>query len=177
MATCNASIKCKTFSQPLEVGSSISCRWRDGKLHLAKILKARKLNANSNDYQYYVHYNNFDRRLDEWVDLDQLELEFVKENLDERHEDKTRGQKRTRYQNRIQTQLESELSHAWLHVEEGHEMFHAKAVQAYEELTKMKNINKIELGRYEIETWYFSPFPPEYHNCEKLFFVSFALHF
>lgn len=30
----------------------------------------------------------------------------------------------------------------------------------------MKNIEKIELGRYEMETWYYSPFPPEYRDCK-----------
>ena len=41
----------------------------------------------------------------------------------------------------------------------------------------MKNIATIELGKYEIETWYFSPFPPEYNDCVKLFFCEFCLNF
>lgn len=41
----------------------------------------------------------------------------------------------------------------------------------------MKNIATIELGRYEIETWYFSPFPPEYNDCVKLYFCEFCLNF
>lgn len=41
----------------------------------------------------------------------------------------------------------------------------------------MKNIATIELGRYEIETWYFSPFPSEYNDCLKLFFCEFCLNF
>lgn len=31
---------------------------------------------------------------------------------------------------------------------------------------QVKNIEKIELGRYEMETWYYSPFPPEYRDCK-----------
>lgn len=31
---------------------------------------------------------------------------------------------------------------------------------------QVKNIEKIELGRFEMETWYFSPFPPEYRECK-----------
>lgn len=31
---------------------------------------------------------------------------------------------------------------------------------------QVKNIEKIELGRYEMETWYFSPFPIEYRQCK-----------
>jgi len=41
----------------------------------------------------------------------------------------------------------------------------------------VKNIATIELGKYEIETWYFSPFPPEYNDCVKLFFCEFCLNF
>jgi histone acetyltransferase MYST1 len=41
----------------------------------------------------------------------------------------------------------------------------------------VKNIATIELGRYEIETWYFSPFPSEYNDCLKLFFCEFCLNF
>ncbi|KAK7267111.1 hypothetical protein RIF29_19775 [Crotalaria pallida] len=45
------------------------------------------------------------------------------------------------------------------------------------EFTKVKNIATIELGRYEIETWYFSPLPPQYNDCLKLFFCEFSLNF
>jgi len=45
------------------------------------------------------------------------------------------------------------------------------------EFTKVKNIATIELGRYEIETWYLSPFSPEYNDCLKLFFCEFCLNF
>ena len=31
----------------------------------------------------------------------------------------------------------------------------------HEEVTKVKNIPCIVLGKYEIETWYFSPYPDE----------------
>lgn len=30
----------------------------------------------------------------------------------------------------------------------------------------MKNVERIELGRFEMETWYFSPFPPEYKDVK-----------
>lgn len=31
----------------------------------------------------------------------------------------------------------------------------------HEEVTKVKNINTLELGRHCMDTWYFSPFPRE----------------
>lgn len=39
-------------------------------------------------------------------------------------------------------------------------------IREHEEFTKVKNIERIELGRYEMETWYFSPFPPELAQCK-----------
>lgn len=36
------------------------------------------------------------------------------------------------------------------------------ALREHEEVTKVKNVNFIELGRYRMATWYFSPLPKEY---------------
>ena len=55
---------------------------------------------------------------------------------------------------------------------QGHEEFDAAMLRQHEEFTKVRNILKIELGRHEMDTWYFSPFPPEYTECAKLFFCE-----
>lgn len=42
---------------PLEVGTRVNCRWRDGKYHPVKVIERRKLPADeANEYEYYVHY-------------------------------------------------------------------------------------------------------------------------
>lgn len=42
---------------PLEVGTRVMCRWRDGKYHPVKVIERRKLSfGDYNDYEYYVHY-------------------------------------------------------------------------------------------------------------------------
>lgn len=41
----------------------------------------------------------------------------------------------------------------------------------------MKNIKKIELGKYEIDTWYYSPYPEEYSNVEKMYICEFCLKY
>lgn len=49
--------KRKASVLPLEVGTRVMCRWRDGKYHPVKVIERRKLNCSSvNDYEYYVHY-------------------------------------------------------------------------------------------------------------------------
>lgn len=61
--------KLKASLLPLEVGTRVMCRWRDGKYHPVKVIERRKLNFGSvNDYEYYVHYTecevySFPRRI------------------------------------------------------------------------------------------------------------------
>ncbi|XP_010916974.1 putative MYST-like histone acetyltransferase 1 [Elaeis guineensis] len=154
---------------PLEVGTRVMCRWRDQKLHPVKVIERRKIpNAGPNDYEYYVHYTEFNRRLDEWVKLEQLDLDTVETDIDEKVEDKATSLKMTRHQKRKIDET---------HVEKGHEELDAASLREHEEFTKVKNIAKIELGRYEIDTWYFSPFPPEYNDSSKLYFCEFCLNF
>ncbi|KAL9272977.1 Histone acetyltransferase of the MYST family 1-like protein [Drosera capensis] len=153
---------------PLEVGTRVHCRWRDGKFHPVKVIERRKMMCDdANEYEYYVHYIEFNRRLDEWVNLEQLDLESVETVVDEKVEDKVTSLKMTRHQKRKIDEI---------HVE-GHEELDAASLREHEEFTKVKNIATIELGRYEIETWYFSPFPPEYNDCVKLYFCEFCLNF
>jgi hypothetical protein len=50
--------------------------------------------------------------------------------------------------------------------DEHHGEFDANELRQHEEFTKVKNVDKIELGRYQLETWYFSPLPAEYNGCK-----------
>ncbi|KAK4490092.1 hypothetical protein RD792_000748 [Penstemon davidsonii] len=159
---------------PLDVGTRVNCRWRDGKYHPVKVIERRKLPFGGNDYEYYVHYTEFNRRLDEWIKLDQLDLNSVETDVDEKVEDKVTSLKMTRHQKRKIDETHVEVLSEII---QGHEELDAASLREHEEFTKVKNIATIELGRYEIETWYFSPFPPEYNDCTKLFFCEFCLNF
>ncbi|KAG8491782.1 hypothetical protein CXB51_015055 [Gossypium anomalum] len=164
-----ATKKRRSSMLPLEVGTRVMCRWRDGKYHPVKVIERRKMPyAVPYDYEYYVHYTEFNRRLDEWVKLEQLDLDSVETVVDEKVEDKVTSLKMTRHQKRKIDET---------HVEVGHEELDAASLREHEEFTKVKNIATIELGRYEIETWYFSPFPPEYNDSLKLYFCEFCLNF
>lgn len=41
----------------------------------------------------------------------------------------------------------------------------------------MKNINTIELGKYEIDTWYYAPYPDNFADCSKLYMCDFCLKY
>lgn len=47
----------------------------------------------------------------------------------------------------------------------------------HEEATKVKNIQTIVIGCWAIDTWYYSPFPPEYADYSTLYFCEFCLKF
>ena len=47
----------------------------------------------------------------------------------------------------------------------------------HEALTKVKYIDKIQIGKYEIDTWYFSPYPEEYGKQSKLFICEYCLKY
>ena len=47
----------------------------------------------------------------------------------------------------------------------------------HEETTKVKNIETIELGKFEIDTWYFSPYPEEFSSSTKLYLCEFCLKY
>ena len=58
-----------------------------------------------------------------------------------------------------------------------HAEFDQAALRQHEEHTKVRNILRVELGRHEMDTWYFSPFPAEYNDVSKLYFCEFTLAF
>ena len=45
----------------------------------------------------------------------------------------------------------------------------------HEETTKIKNIETIVMGEWQVEAWYYSPFPDEYSNLETLYVCEFCL--
>ncbi len=47
----------------------------------------------------------------------------------------------------------------------------------HEELTKVKYIDKIQFGKHEIDTWYFSPYPDEYGKQSKLYICEYCLKY
>lgn len=49
--------------------------------------------------------------------------------------------------------------------------------QEHEEITKVKNVERIYMGKWELEAWYFSPYPEEYAKQERLFVCEFCLKY
>jgi len=118
----------------------------------------RRQNIETNEWSYYVHYLSFNRRMDEWVTIDRFDLGAQETTGD--------GKKVTRT-----TKRKFDESHH--HEEEGE--LDPITLKEHEEATKVKNISRIAIGKYEMETWYFSPFPKEYSNIDTLYWCEYDL--
>ena len=49
--------------------------------------------------------------------------------------------------------------------------------QSHSEVSRVKNLNKIEMGKNVIEAWYFSPYPAEYAHLPVLYLCEACLLF
>ena len=49
--------------------------------------------------------------------------------------------------------------------------------QSISEIARVKNLNRLQIGKHEVEAWYFSPYPKEYAHLPILFICEFCLSF
>jgi len=150
----------------------------DGLQHAANVIERRMTSQGVTEY--YVHYIDFNKRLDEWVPTSKVAKVLprgtsstqnvggsvlqVAEN--ERSCKLTRNAKRRYEEVHSVTRGVEDLNPAEQVMEREHE-----------EITKVKNIQTIELGCYEIDTWYYSPYPVEFSLTNKLFVCEFCLKY
>lgn len=49
--------------------------------------------------------------------------------------------------------------------------------QSVSEIARVKNLNKIQMGKHQVEAWYFSPYPKAYAHLPILYICEFCLAF
>eukprot|EP00742_Colponemidia_sp_Colp-10_P006066 GILJ01006491.1.p1 GENE.GILJ01006491.1~~GILJ01006491.1.p1 ORF type:complete len:467 (-),score=50.92 GILJ01006491.1:176-1390(-) len=128
--------------------------------------------------EYYVHYAEFNKRMDEWITIDHFDLLtpvdpaiFHAQSISD-HKLTADGRRVTRRDKRKHGELNP--------VEGGTENLDqetAELEKEHDNATKVKNVDSIELGKYDIDTWYFSPYPEEYSNLAKLYICEFCLKY
>ena len=64
----------------LEIGANVKAQRSDGSWHSANVVHRRK-NPETVQTEYYVHYEGFNRRLDEWVQSDRIKREKDRDNV------------------------------------------------------------------------------------------------
>jgi histone acetyltransferase MYST1 len=154
--------------------------WKNGQSHPARIITSRRgKDGADEEYEYYVHYLHHDRRLDEWVTLDRIDRYTKVDHNDHDHDQHKHKKSRRKYEHDPQSSLTQPSPHSssTTTLREEKVAILSQLEREHEETTKVKNIQQIELGKYEIDTWYFSAFPEEYCGLEKLYFCEFCLKY
>ena len=152
-------------SYAYSIGEKVRCQKREGETYEtrdAEIIERRTLKDGS--CQYYVHYTDFNRRLDEWVLAERLSRAMGSNAERKRKLDPAVASLPTT----------NSASH---HDEVTAGELDVATQREHEAATRVKNINKIVLGKWEMQTWYFSPFPKIYCECDTLYFCETDLHF
>ena len=135
-----------------EVGQRLRCDWRENEQRDCEVIARRGITdgaeggpaVQSGPVQYYIHYTEFNRRLDEWVDADRLhKQEIAVRPVAER-------------KRKLDPAVASYSGppHALSHADEAAAgELDAATQREHEAATRVKNINKVVLGKWEIQTW------------------------
>jgi len=169
----------------VELGDKYLVEWKNGVKHAGEIIEKRFIksgssgsSSSSNDssgpesYEYYVHYPHFDRRLDEWVSYNRIDTDSIVETaLPETNghhgpNGKMRKNNKRKVEEAVAENRKDEKESKLAELEKEHD-----------EITKVKNIQSIVLGKYEIEAWYFSPYPEEYAGDDKMHVCEYCLKY
>lgn len=49
--------------------------------------------------------------------------------------------------------------------------------QSISEIARVKNLNRLQIGKHEVDAWYFSPYPQEYAHLPVLYLCEFCLSY
>lgn len=179
---------------------------------LAEIIQSRELDTGG--YEYYVHYDGLNRRLDHWVTRDRIaaagtsrvtaesafQLQQRRHNnqnnlphLDNTTANSGNGNRldtsaimvldssmglldgnSDRKITRNQKRRHDEINHVQKTYAEM-DPTTAALEKEHEAITKVKYIDKLRIGRFEIDTWYFSPYPEEFGKVSKLYVCEYCL--
>ncbi|RPA81641.1 hypothetical protein BJ508DRAFT_369776 [Ascobolus immersus RN42] len=186
-------------------------------------VKLQVFHAGSNEYReaeilsmqtrptgvhYYVHYTDFNKRLDEWVTLDKLDLtkevewpkppeppappvssSHRKKDSISKNSKASRPQKHdgddghksdsmdvddptptddTKLQEPANFSKEKEIEKL---------RTSGSMTQSAHEISRVRNLSRLQIGLYELEPWYFSPYPPELTSSPILHICEFCLSY
>lgn len=137
--------------------------------------------------EFYVHYEGFNKRLDEWVDDSRLLLSRGVEwppKKDEKAE-KNGKKEQTPDQNMITLVEDSGPDPARRASLENFDpqreieklRTSGSMTQNHSEVSRVRNVSKVIFGEYEIEPWYFSPYPQELTEEDAVYICEYSLQY
>jgi histone acetyltransferase MYST1 len=179
-AAADSEVTTQQEEELLPLGTKILCSPSfDEQSRAAEVIERRTCGG---VLEIYVHYLDCDRRLDEWIPASRASLldpaAIRSELISPMSGVKADGctptggaQKMTR---RLKRRFE-EVNH--VQTVEDLTPIDQTLEREHTERTKVKNINVLELGKHEMDTWYYSPFPAPYCDHEKLYACEYCLKY
>ena len=123
-----------------DIGARLRCDWKENDQRDCEVIERRLVDGVP---QYYIHYADFNRRLDEWV---------LDGRLHPPQPSAVRpGNERKRKLDPAVASCPTPLSHAADEAAAGE--LDAATQREHEAATRVKNINAIQLGKWQIQTW------------------------
>ncbi|QLQ81436.1 hypothetical protein HG537_0F01970 [Torulaspora globosa] len=171
---------------------------KDGEERLAEILS---INSRRSPPKFYVHYVDYNKRLDEWIMADRIDLEkdvvFPKpKTLDDDLNKQKKKKKKTPVPSQERNGSSSETPESTdvmdledLNVQgiQDEELSREDEIkklrtsgsmtQNSHEIARVRNINRIIMGKFQIEPWYFSPYPIELTDEDVVYIDDFTLQY
>ena len=154
----------------------------------AEVMACRLTASDGGAPEYYVHYVGMNKRLDEWIELDRMDLGSL---IPARKTSTPLPSKTTTAQKKLKKKSSSLAVQKVEAVkdedeEEMEALRHGGSMtRRHEEIARLKNIDWIEfgklyfLGKFRLECWYFSPYPQELINPNgptTIVLCEFCLH-
>ena len=154
----------------------------DRKAHAANVIAVRGEGDGPGGAQdedavhYYVHYVGHDRRLDEWVVRRMCEMYSANaEQALSPRADAALAQDARRATRNLKRRYER-MHNVAGSLEDLPEI-DQKLEKEHEEKTKVKYIQTVHFGRFELDTWYYSPYPAEYGTASHLYVCEHSLKY
>lgn len=172
---------------------------KDGEKRLAEILSRH---TRKGKLVFYVHYEEFNKRLDEWVSADRLDLskpvEFPKPEKTKKKEEgpskkpPAKKQKVSKQSGGKENEdpgdqsdmmdldnLQVNGQHEDLNRDQEIEKLRTSGSMAQNvlEVARVRNLDRIIMGEHEIEPWYFSPYPVELTEEDVIYICEFSLQY
>lgn len=178
-------------------GCKVYVSKEDGK-RLAEILQ---MHYKKGTKRFYVHYQDYNKRLDEWITPDRIDFsrpmimpEEVKEEkkpVKQVLKSKTKERAKTPKSAEATPLSTDEMDLDNLNVQglkrPGEEVSRedeikklrtsGSMIQNHSEVARVRNLSSIILGEHIIEPWYFSPYPVELTEEDEIYICDFTLSY
>lgn len=143
--------------------------------------------------EFYIHYIDYNKRLDEWVHDDQLDINKIKlpQTKNSRPVSPTAMLNKVNRKRKIEETNGYSSSHSTnSDTDEAPPIVPpimpagppstgslSQNQNTYDGLTRIKNVQQIEMGRARMTPWYFSPYPQGLCNLPVIYICEFCLKY